>query len=264
MEDITERKKAEEALKKAKDDLEVRVMERTKELAISNESLHKEIIEHKADEEKIKASLKEKEVLLKEIHHRVKNNLQIVSSLLDLQSMNVKDKDYVDMLKDSQNRIRTMALIHEKLYQSEDLAMINLSEYIKNLTLYLHRSYAANSSGVEVNIDVDDVFLNIDAAIPIGLIINELVSNSYKHAFPNGKKGEIFVKFHKNGNGEYLLEVGDNGVGIPDSFSLENATSLGLQLVNILAKENGRSIDVDRNNGTKFSIAFSNKAAVNI
>gem|GEM_PF-891039 len=212
-----------------------------------------DITERKKAEEQIKQSLREKEVLLREIHHRVKNNLQVVSSLLNLQSSHSKDRQYTELLKESQNRIRTMALIHENLYQSENLADINFNEYISNLVQGLVRSYKAER--VTLTLDVGDVSLGIDAAIPCGLIINELVSNSLKHAFPD-KKGEIEIKLHPV-NGKVELVVADNGIGIPDTVDFKNTETLGLDLVTTLAEEqlNGE-ITLDKTKGTAFTITF--------
>jgi PAS domain S-box-containing protein len=216
-------------------------------------SIVRDITERKKAEEKIKASLKEKEVLLREIHHRVRNNLQVISSLLSLQSTYIKDDKYTEMLKESQNRIRAMALIHEKLYQSENLAKVDFSEYITALVNGLVCSYGA--SDITLKIKVNDISLGTDAAIPCGLIINELVSNSLKHAFPGGK-GKINVILHTI-NENIELVVSDNGIGIPENINFRNTESLGLRLVTILAEGqlNG-SIDLDRTKGTTFHIRF--------
>ena len=216
----------------------------------------RDVTERKRSEEKIKASLKEKEVLLREIHHRVKNNMQVVSSLLNLQSLYMKDTSYAEMLRESQNRIRTMSLIHENLYQSEDLSNINFSEYICTLVYGLAHSYREGTQQVDLTFDIDNVNLGVDAAIPCGLIINELVTNSLKHAFPHGKRGEIAVSCHSTG-GALEFTVRDNGVGIPEGVDFKNSGSLGLHLVTILAEDqlNGR-ITLSRKRGTEFCITF--------
>ena len=218
-------------------------------------AIMRDVTERKKAEEKIKSSLKEKEVLLREIHHRVKNNLQIVSSLLNLQTQYIRDEQYADMLKESQNRIRSMALIHEKLYQSEDLASINADEYIKTLVHGLLRSYAVNTGRITSTIDVEDIPLGVDTAIPCGLIVNELVSNSLKHAFPHGK-GEITVMLHSL-NGYTELSVTDNGIGLPEDIDFRTTETLGLRLVTILAEDqlNGE-VELDRTEGTAFHIRF--------
>lgn len=225
-----------EALHKAKEELEIRVEERTRELARINEELKKEIawrmqaekqvtklnknlerraVEleaanrelegevsvRKSAEGQIKASLKEKEVLLKEIQHRVKNNLQVISSLLDLQTDYVRDKRAFEMFNEAQNRVRSMALIHEAWSQSKDLSRVDFAEYVRNLGTYLFRSYGVKSDRIELKINADNASLSVDNAVQCGLIINELVSNSLKHAFPRRKKGEISVGLHQ-GNGK--------------------------------------------------------------
>ncbi len=216
----------------------------------------RDITDRKRTEEKIKSSLKEKEVLLQEVHHRVKNNLQIISSLLSLQSAHIKDRRDLEMLKESQNRIRTMALIHEKLYQSEDLANIDFHEYIEALVDALFRSYGVSTDTVTPAIEVGAVSLGVDTAIPCGLILNELVSNSLKHAFPGGRKGEIRITLRPL-NGSIELMVRDNGVGIPDRIDFRTTDSLGLHLVTILAEDqlNGK-ITLTRDGGTTFTITF--------
>ena len=215
-----------------------------------------DITERKKAEEKIKASLKEKEVLLREIHHRVKNNMQIVSSLLRLQSAKVEDKKTQEILKGCQNRIRTMALIHEKLYQSKDLAKINFAQYIDGLAVHVFQSYGVDSNLVAVKTDLEEVLLDLNRAIPCGLIINELLSNSIKHAFPEGKKGEILVKLHSDKKDMITLVVSDNGIGLPDNIDFRKAQSLGLQMVNDLTRQIGGTIKLDRKAGTAFTIKF--------
>ncbi|MBU7019229.1 MAG: PAS domain S-box protein [Theionarchaea archaeon] len=221
-------------------------------------SILRDITERKQTEEKIKASLKEKEVLLREIHHRVRNNLQIISSLLSLQSSYMTDDQYAEMLKECQNRIRTMALIHERLYRSDNLAKIDFNTYIESLVHELVRSYGVNTDFITVRIDVDKISLGVDAAIPCGLIINELVSNCMKHAFPGGK-GEITVALHCS-DGKIELIVKDNGIGIPETLDIRNTETLGLRLVTILTEDqlNGTVILL-RDGGTEFRIIFREK-----
>ncbi len=255
--ELAERRRAEGELRRAHDELEMRVQERTAELARANEVLQAEIAERKRAEEQIKASLREKEVLLKEIHHRVKNNLQIISSLLYLQSKNIKDKETLEMFQDGQNRVRSMALVHERLYGSQDLARIDLAEYVRNLTSYLFRSYGVNTNVIALNISADDVFLGIDTAIPCGLIINELVSNCLKHAFPDGREGEIRIEFHSDGDNKFTLLASDNGVGFPKDLDFPDMESLGLQLVNMLVNQLEGTIEVDTSGGTAFKIRFT-------
>lgn len=255
--DITERKRSEEALHRAHDELELRVRQRTAELARANEALEGEVAVRKQAEEKIRASLQEKEVLLKEIHHRVKNNLQVISSLLFLNARKVRDKRTSDLFSDSQHRIRSMALIHEKLYQSADLARIRFQEYVRNLTHYLLRSYGAGAAPIDLQIDVEDVALEIDTAIPLGLIINELVSNAFKHAFPDGRGGVIRIGLHSDNDNHYVLDICDNGVGFPRDVDFRQTDSLGMQLVNNLVSQLGGAIELTNGNGSEFRVTFS-------
>jgi PAS domain S-box-containing protein len=214
----------------------------------------RDITTRKQAEEHIRTSLKEKEVLLKEIHHRVKNNLQIISSLLNLQSGYIHDKHAGEMFKESRNRVRSMALIHEKLYQSKDLAKIDFAEYVRHLTTHLFRSYGVNSHAIALKINVDRILFDIDMAIPCGLIVNELVSNSLKYAFPAGAQGEIRIDLHQESNGRLALVVSDNGAGLPLSFDFKKTDSLGLQLVSTLTDQLEGKILLDRNDGTTFKI----------
>lgn len=216
----------------------------------------RDITERKQAEEKIKASLKEKEVLLREIHHRVKNNMQVISSLLRLQSRQIYDDKYNEMFRESQNRIKSMALVHEKLYQSKDLATVNFSGFVRSLTNNLFRTYV-NTDNITLNIDVEDVSLPINSAIPCGLIINELVSNSLKYAFVEGKKGEINISLrYLTDDKKIELVVGDNGISISEDLDYRNTESLGLQLVMTLVKQLHAEIELDRTEGTEFRIKF--------
>jgi PAS domain S-box-containing protein len=214
----------------------------------------RDITERLMMESKIKRSLNEKESLLREIHHRVKNNLQIISSLLSLQSGYFNDEYVIDVLKESQNRVKSMAMIHEKLYLSEDLSRINFSEYIKGLALDLLSSYGVNPNNIRLNIDVGNITVGIDTAIPLGLIINEIISNSIKHAFPDGK-GEINIIFDYYMN-KYKLKVNDDGIGIPKDVDFKNTDTLGLRLVNNLVKQLDGEIKLKKLNGTEFKIIF--------
>ncbi len=206
---------------------------------------------------KTEASLKEKEVLLREIHHRVKNNMQVISSLLRLQSRNVKDEQQIEMLKESQNRIKAMALIHEKLYRSKDLANIDFNDYIKNLVNDLFLSYKVSTGKVALKMNIETVSFGIDTAIPCGLIINELVSNSLKYAFPKGKDGEIKISLRTLEEGDIELIVSDNGVSIPKDLDFRNTESLGLRLItNLTEKQLQGKVELNRNKGTEFQIKF--------
>jgi two-component sensor histidine kinase len=207
-------------------------------------------------EEQIKASLQTKEVLLREIHHRVKNNLQVISSLLKLQSGHIKDPEARELFRESQNRVRAMALIHEKLHQSTDLARVDMGLYVRSLANHLLRSCVVQPGAVVPKVQVDDVFLGIDTAIPCGLIINELVSNSLKHAFPAGRPGEIRIDLRSDGAGRFVLTIADNGVGCPGPIDFGRTESLGLQLVNALANQLGATLEASQRGGTSFTITF--------
>ena len=218
--------------------------------------LERELTERKRIEDHIAASLKEKEVLLKEIHHRVKNNLQIVSSLLKLQSEYVEDEQALRMFKDSQNRIRSMALVHEKLYQSKDLAKVDFAEYVQSLTAHLVRSYGQRGSGVSLQVNIKNVFLDIDTAIPCGLLINELVSNALQHAFYQQTQGHISINLQLLDKHDFLLTVSDNGRGFPQDIDFRCTESLGLQLVCSLTEQLSGKIELIKDRGTLFKISF--------
>jgi PAS domain S-box-containing protein len=215
-----------------------------------------DITERKQAEEQIRASLREKEVLLKEIHHRVKNNLQIISSLLRLQSQYAQDKRDVEIFKESQNRIKSMALVHEKLYQSKDLASINFHEYVRLLANGLFRSYGVNREKIALKTDIEEIRPGVDVAIQCGLIINELVSNSLKYAFPENREGEIKIRLRTLDESAMELTVADNGIGMPADTNFRSSESLGLKLVTILTDQIDGKIELDRSEGTKFRIDF--------
>ena len=215
----------------------------------------RDITERKEAEDKIRASLEEKKVLLREIHHRVKNNMQIISSLLNLQTRYVDDEKVVDILTESQNRVKSMAMIHEKLYQSSGFSRICFADYVKNLTKFLFQSYVVDPSCIRIKTDIEDIFLDIDTAIPCGLIITEMVTNSLKHAFPSGKKGWIIIRLI-NYNDTFILKVIDNGVGFPKNLDFKNTETLGLQLINSLVMQLDGIMELKMNNGTEFKITF--------
>ena len=216
-----------------------------------------DITDRKLTEERIKNSLQEKETLLKEIFHRVKNNLQVISSLLSLQGQYFKEHDEIyGIFKKSRDRIQAMALIHEKLYQSQDMTRVDFVKYIRDLVNQLFSSYGVLPDAVTLKISMNDVHMDINAAIPCGLIINELISNALKHAFPAGRKGKISVALFTYENRAFNLIVSDDGVGFPQAVSFPESKSLGLQLVKTLVQQMGGEIMHDRSGGTTFKIVF--------
>lgn len=199
--------------------------------------------------------LHKKDILLKEIHHRVKNNLQVMSSLLNLQSRKFKDPDVIEAFKESQHRARSMAIAHERLYHSQSLEDINFKIYIQSLVEYLVSSYGFSGENIKININIEDISLGVDTSVPLGLIINEIVSNTLKHAF-NDDSGEIHIKMHQSGEDTYILNIADNGIGFPEELDFRNADSLGLQLVNSLVDQIEGHLEIKRNKGTEFEISF--------
>jgi PAS domain S-box-containing protein len=210
----------------------------------------------RAAEDRIKASLREKEVLLKEVHHRVKNNLQVISSLLKLQARGIHDEATRQKFKESEMRVLSMALIHEQLYQSKSLSEIDFPEYIRQLAGNLFRSYGVSSSRVELKTEIENVALGVDIAVPCGLIINELVSNCLKYAFPEGREGEIRIQLRNTG-ATLLLSVWDNGVGIPERVGFQDTKTLGLRLVGTLVRQLEGDVEVDRSNGAEVRVTFA-------
>jgi PAS domain S-box-containing protein len=225
-------------------------------------SVARDITERVRAEEQIKASLHEKEVLLKEIHHRVKNNLQIISSLLNLQSSYIQDAQALEIFQDSQHRVRSMALVHEKLYRSSNLAQVDFAEYIRDLASFLFHAYGASAQNVTLKIWAEDIRLDVDNAIPCGLILNELLSNTLKHAFrPGGDRplrdSEIRVESYYSHDQQLTLVVADSGIGFPEALDFRNTTTLGLQLVNTLVRQLNGTLELDRSGGTRFTITFA-------
>ena len=214
-----------------------------------------DITESKNAEKEIKSSLKEKEYLLREIHHRVKNNMQIISSLLNLQTKYVNDVEAIDVLQESQNRVKSMAMVHEKIYQSNDLEEINFNDYIQSLISNLIHTYNIDQNQVKSIFKIENITLNMETAVPCGLIISELVSNSLKYAFPNKLHGEIQVSL-KSTEDVYELTIKDNGIGLPKGLDLNNLESLGLLLVKILTEQIEGELIINTSNGTEFKIFF--------
>lgn len=215
-----------------------------------------DITEKMIAEKELKNSLKEKEILLKEVHHRVKNNLQVISSILNLQSSYIHDEKILTILKESQNRIKSMAFIHESLYQTNDFSQINFSEYVVNLSKNLVHSYLVNNELIELRLDINKVSLNLDLSIPCGLIINELVSNALKYAFENRQeKGYILIRLKTDENYVYLT-IADNGKGLPKNLDFRNTESLGLQLVTTLVEQINGTIELEKTKGTSYKITF--------
>jgi PAS domain S-box-containing protein len=253
--DITEHKRAQAELENARSNLEQKVLDRTRELKGANESLLGEIALRNKAENEIVASLKEKEMLLKEIHHRVKNNLQVVSSLLFMQARSQKDEKVKEILKESQDRIKSIALVHEKLYLSKDFDQIDYADYLRKITDHLFESYQVDPKQVSLNMNAEKAVLHIDKAVPCSLIINEMISNSLKHAFPGGRKGVITIDFRKSGE-KYIVTYSDDGIGLPDSVTFDRTESLGMQLIRGLTKQINGSIELDRTSGTKYTVTF--------
>lgn len=230
--EIRERERADAALRRIHLELEQRVKDRTASL---------------------EASLREKEVLLKEIHHRVKNNLQIISSLLSLQSDGISDPQMSGLFRESQNRIRSMALVHEELYGTKELSTIEMASYVRNLTSQLLLSMGRLD--VEVQMETGGISLNLNTAIPCGLILNELVSNALKHAFPNSRPGRVGITLKRLPDNMITLQVSDNGIGVKE-LDVSSAESLGLRLVSLLARQLGGTFHLEPSNGTCFVLVF--------
>jgi len=231
--DITEQKKVENNLRNFNEKLEAEVEKRTKEL---------------------NKSLREKEVLLKEIHHRVKNNMQVVSSLLFVQARDVKEPEIRNILLESQNRIRSIALVHEELYQSKDLEQIDYSDYLNKISRHIFETFLINPNQITLEIRSNQVYIPIDKAVPCSLVVNELFSNSLKYSFPDGKAGKIWISFTRDKN--YTLIFEDDGIGIPEEITFDSAKTLGFHLIKGLINQLNGTIQLERTGGTRYVITF--------
>ena len=218
--------------------------------------IYRDITRKKLKDESIKNTLLEKEMLLKEVHHRVKNNLQIVSSLLYLQTKSLKDKKIIDVFLESQNRVKSIALIHERIYQSANLSRIDFERYLSAFIPHLFQTFGKTDGNIDYKIKAGNIFLSTDTAIPCGLIINEIVTNSLKYAFSNLQKGEISIELIYHNNNNVTLIVKDNGIGLPDGINLTNAKTLGLQIISILVKQLNGKIEISNQKGTVYKITF--------
>jgi PAS domain S-box-containing protein len=215
-----------------------------------------DITDRKQKQEQIKAALEEKEVLLGEIHHRVKNNLQIVLSMLHLQAAKIEDEAWRRLLMDCQSRIKSMVLIHQTLYQSKDFARVDFANFLNSLALALINLYRVDSNRISLSIEVDEVFLPIDAAVPFGQIVDELLTNALKHAFPEGRRGTIAVALSRDANGDVILSVTDDGVGIPASVDMRSQATIGLRLVSLLTDQLKGTLSLRRAGPTRFIVRF--------
>ncbi|MEE8574914.1 MAG: histidine kinase dimerization/phosphoacceptor domain -containing protein, partial [Thermodesulfobacteriota bacterium] len=227
-----------------------------KKTTVSRDILAREVVIRTRAEEEVKKSLGEKEVLLKEIHHRVKNNLQIVSTLLDLQTHHIKLKKIDEIFNDCQSRISSIALIHEMLYKSVEINRIDFSKYLEELAGTLFNTYKASTGNIKFKKKVEDIIIDIDTAIGLGLISNELISNALKYAFPDGASGVLSMEFYKSSDGLVSFIIKDNGVGISEDIDIYNLDSLGLHLVNSLTRQLNGKLKVSRDGGTEFHITF--------
>ena len=249
LEDFSEEKAHLEEMKTA-------VLNILEDLAVEKEKLERTQGEVIRSEEAIRSSLREKETLLKEIHHRVKNNLQVIASLLRLQARHLKDSQARAMFEESQNRVHSISLVHEKLYRAGDLARIDFYDYLLTLTKGLSDGWKGTGIPVNVVVEAAGVQLGVDTAIPCGLIVTELVTNALKHAFPNAAPGSIRVAAVVEPEGWLKLTVQDNGVGVPENLDFHRAGSLGLELVGSLVRQLGAKIEIGREGGTSFRIHF--------
>jgi len=236
--------------------LEKMVADRTAELENKAKSLEREISIRKDIEERIRKSLKEKDVLLQEIHHRVKNNMAIISSFLNLKAATISDLEIKQMFKDSQQRIKSMALVHEKLYHNEFLANINVGEYFSDLLNDLVRNYHVDQQNIDLAIQVDDLSFSLDLLIPIGLMTNEIITNSFKHAFAEVTKPEISIELHKEDNEIILLKITDNGPGFKIQEKREQNKSIGLMIIKALIEQIDGQMSVNVDRGVEYNIRF--------
>jgi two-component sensor histidine kinase len=236
--------------------LERRIHERTAELTRANTDLHAEVIQRQHTEAQLTTTLHQKDVLFREMHHRVKNNLQIMSSLLSLQSRYISDPQTLQTFNDTRNRIRAMALIHGVLDQAHDFARVDFARYLQQLTTHLYHVYGVSAHAIAIHTQAQNIWLNTDVAVACGLIVHELVSNALKHGFPDGREGAIQVSMDHQ-HGQYRLTVADNGVGLPAALNLHTTTSLGFKLVLALANQLSGHLEVESHGGTRASLTFA-------
>lgn len=255
---ITKPFHAEEVLARVQTHLALRNMQ--KRLQKQNTQLQQEIVERKRVEEQIKASLKEREVLVHELHHRTETSMNVICLMLKLQSSTFFDEQVLQIFRDLETRVRVMALVHHNLYQAEDLSRIDLKEYVHDLALLLYQNYNVDTEKIPLNLKLESAFVSIDTAILCGLLLNELLSNCLKHAFPEGKTGEIRLMLRIIETGEIELRVGDNGVGLPKRFDAKMGGLLGLQLVRSIEESQLKgsvTLNKDLKQGTEWIIRFN-------
>ncbi len=220
----------------------------------------RDITERRKMEKKLEKALDDKEILMKEIHHRVKNNLMMISSLLNIQSHYINDQEVKDLFTESQNRARSMALLHKELYESGDMKDIELSEYLSTLSKEIMHSYNSRDVNVDLELDLEKGTIDVDRAIPLGLIATETIINSFKHAFPNGK-GKIMIKLYKDDD-SFVLIISDDGVGFPEDLDFRSQGNMGMMLINGLINQIDGSINMKRENGTQFIIKFKDEEPI--
>lgn len=257
MEDVTEKIMAEQELANYREHLEDLVEQRTAELAEANRQLMQEVAQRKKSEERLTAALQDKEVLLREVHHRVKNNLQNITSLLDIQAAYAHSEQVMNAFEECRDRIRAMCMVHQQLYRSDDLTKIELGSYLEGLTSALLRAHGGAERGIELNLDAGGISLELDQAIPCGLTLNELIINSIKHAFPHGGGGKVSFRARLGGDGQVVMTYSDDGVGLPAGLNPRRVSSLGLSLVQSLVEHQlGGKLEVLTSTPTTFDFSF--------
>jgi two-component sensor histidine kinase len=229
---------------------------KTQALAAANRALEIEVTERKQAEERMAAALRDKETLLKEVHHRVKNNLQVISSLLDLQARQTQDAGVRGVLAESQGRVRVMALIHQLLYERRDFSRVDLGQYLERLTQIVRNAYPVDPQRIALKLEVAEVSLDLERAMPCALLVNELVTNAFKYAFPGDRKGEIGLCLKPRREGQAVLTIRDDGVGLPVGVDITEASSLGLQLVRLFVDQMHGSLRVGPGPGASFELRF--------